>query len=153
MQVILLERVVNLGTLGDKVDVKPGYARNYLLPRKKAVIANAANLANFEQRKAEFEKLMLEKQVAVQERAEKLAEITLEVAAKAAEGGKLYGSIGPRDLVKLVAEKGVAVTKNEVILPDSAIRNLGSFEVSFRLDTETLVTVPITVKEDEQTQN
>ena len=153
MQVILLERVVNLGTLGDKVDVKPGYARNYLLPRKKAVIANAANLANFEQRKAEFEKLMLEKQVAVQERAEKLAEITLEVAAKAAEGGKLYGSIGPLDLLKLVAEKGVAVTKNEVILPDSAIRNLGSFEVSFRLDTETLVTVHITVKEDAQPQN
>ena len=148
MQVILLEKVANLGTLGDLVEVKSGYARNYLFPRKKAVLASAENLADFEQRKAEFEVIMLKKQEATKERAEKLAEITLHFTAKAAEGGKLYGSIGARDVVAQLADQGVAVSKDEVILPQSAIRSLGDFEVIFRLDAETSVTLPVSVTKD-----
>ena len=153
MQVILLERVVNLGSLGDKVRVRPGYARNYLLPKKKAVVANAINLADFEKRRAGFEKLMLDRQAAIQEKAEKLALIGLKAFVKSGEGGKLYGSITTRDVVKLVADQGVEVLKSEVILPDGVIRSLGDFEVTFRLDPETSVTLNLSVKEDTQGQH
>ena len=91
---------------------------------------------------------MLDKQAAVAERAEKLALIKLEIQAKAAEGGKLYGSISARDIVRLVADQGIVVSKAEIILPDGAIRNLGEFEITFRLDAENSVVVPIVITED-----
>ncbi|GGE32679.1 50S ribosomal protein L9 [Halopseudomonas oceani] len=145
MEVILLEKIANLGNLGDKVAVKAGYARNFLLPFGKATPATADNVAAFEARRAELEKLAAEKKAEADARAAQLAELTVTIAANAGEEGKLFGSIGTRDIADAVTAAGVAIEKSEVRLPDGALRNVGEFDVVVQLHTDVDATVKLVV--------
>ena len=145
MEVILLEKVGKLGSLGDKVNVKSGYARNYLLPFSKAVPATADNVASFEGRRAELQKAAEEKLVAAQARAEQLNDVELAIVAKAGDEGKLFGSIGTRDLADAISGAGIAVSKSEVKLPEGAIRSTGTFDITIQLHADVNATVSIVV--------
>lgn len=136
MEVILLERVANLGNLGDKVSVKAGYGRNYLLPQGKATAATAENLAAFEARRADLERAAAERKAGAQARAAQLAELEVSIAASAGEEGKLFGSIGTTDIAEAVTSAGVQVAKSEVRLPNGSIRQIGEYEVALHLDTD-----------------
>ena len=136
MQIILLEKVENLGALGDTVNVRPGYARNFLFPKGKAVPATKANVEQFEARRAELEAQSAAKLADAESRKEKIEEIELSVAVKAGEEGKLFGSLGNRDIADLVTEAGVAVEKAEVRLPEGPIRNVGEFDIAIHLHPE-----------------
>jgi large subunit ribosomal protein L9 len=146
MQVILKEKIRNLGGLGDIVSVKPGYARNFLLPQGKAMSANKENVAKFESYRAELEKAANERLAEAQARAEKLDNITVSIAASAGEGGKLFGSIGTRDIADAIsAQAGVAVGKQEIRLSQGALRQVGEYEVALGLHTDVNVTVKVVV--------
>jgi large subunit ribosomal protein L9 len=145
MQVILLEKVTKLGSLGDTVTVKAGFARNFLLPQKKAVPATKANLEQFEARRAELEKAAAEKLTAAQTRKTKIEEIELTVAVKAGDEGKLFGSLGNRDIAELATEAGVALVKSEVRLPTGPIRNVGEFDITVQLHAEVSATLKLLV--------
>ena len=136
MQIILLEKVENLGALGDTVNVRPGYARNFLFPKGKAVPATKANVEQFEARRAELEAQSAATLADAESRKEKIEEIELSVAVKAGEEGKLFGSLGNRDIADLVTEAGVAVEKAEVRLPEGPIRNVGEFDIAIHLHPE-----------------
>ncbi len=145
MEVILLEKVGKLGGLGDKVNVKSGYGRNYLLPFGKAVPATADNVANFEARRAELQKAADEKLAAAHERAEKLNDVELSIVAKAGDEGKLFGSIGTRDLADAITGAGIEVSKSEVKLPEGAIRTTGEFEVAIQLHADVIAKIALVV--------
>lgn len=145
MEVILLEKIANLGNLGDKVAVKAGYARNFLLPFGKATPATADNVAAFEARRAELEKIAAEKKAEAEARAAKLADLTVTIAANAGEEGKLFGSIGTRDIADAVTAAGVAIEKSEVRLPDGALRTVGEFDIDVQLHTDVDATVKLGV--------
>ena len=145
MHVILLEKVGKLGELGDKVAVKAGFGRNYLIPYGKAVSATAANVADFEARRAELEASANEKLSAANARAEKLAELTIVIEANAGDEGKLFGSIGTRDLADKIAAAGVEVSKSEVRLPNGVIRELGEYEVNVQLHSDVTQAVKVSV--------
>ncbi len=145
MEVILLEKVGKLGSLGDKVTVKSGYGRNYLLPFGKAVPATATNLEAFEARRAELEVAAADKLATAQARAEQLNEVELSVVAKAGDEGKLFGSIGTNDIADAITAAGIEVAKSEVRLPEGAIRTTGEFSVSIQLHPEVTATVAIIV--------
>ncbi|MDO6562842.1 50S ribosomal protein L9 [Amphritea sp. 1_MG-2023] len=145
MEVILLEKIGKLGSLGDKVTVKRGYGRNYLLPFGKAVPATAANLETFEARRAELESAANEKLNSAQTRADQLNEIELSIVAKAGEEGKLFGSIGTADIADAISASGIEVAKSEVRLPEGALRTTGEFEVSIQLHPEVTAIVGIIV--------
>ncbi|HCA23494.1 MULTISPECIES: 50S ribosomal protein L9 [Pseudomonadaceae] len=145
MEVILLEKIANLGNLGDKVAVKAGYARNFLLPFGKATPATADNVAAFEARRAELEKIAAEKKAEAEARAAKLADLTVTIAANAGEEGKLFGSIGTRDIADAVTAAGVAIEKSEVRLPDGALRTVGEFDIDVQLHTDVDATVKLVV--------
>ncbi len=137
MQIILLEKVANLGDLGDQVNVKAGYGRNYLIPQKKAVSATKANIEKFEARRAELEKAAAEAVAAAQTRADKVAEIgTVTMARNASDEGKLFGSVGPADIAEALTEAGADIEKREVIMPEGALHTIGEFEVSVRTHTD-----------------
>lgn len=143
MELILLEKVTNLGDLGDKVKVKPGYGRNYLMPNGKAAQATAKNLAEFEARRAELEKLALQKLSTAEERCAALRGFEITLTANAGEEGKLYGSIGPREIADAVTEKGIQLEKAEVIMGEGPIRYTGEHNVLVHLhaDVETEIKV------------
>lgn len=146
MEVILLEKMRSLGALGDKVKVKPGYARNYLIPQGKAVYANKDNLVKFEQRRAELEKIAAEKSkdaVAKQQSLMALSVVT--ITAKAGEEGKLFGSIGTRDIADAITAAGVAVEKREVQLSEGTLRVAGEYEVVIELESDITATVKIAI--------
>jgi len=144
MNVILLEKIRNLGNLGDKVKVKPGFMRNYLAPKRKAVPATSVNLEKFESRRADLEKRAEERLHEAKQRAEKIAALTIiTISAKAAEEGKLYGSISVVDIVDAMNKAGVKVERNEIKLPGGAIRFIGEYELEILLHTD--VTAPIKV--------
>jgi large subunit ribosomal protein L9 len=145
MEVILLEKIANLGNLGDKVAVKAGYARNFLFPFGKATVANAANIEAFEARRAELEKVAAEKKSEAEARAAKLAELTVTITANAGEEGKLFGSIGTRDIAEAVSAAGVEVEKSEVRLPEGPLRNVGEFEIDLHLHTDVEATSKLVV--------
>ncbi len=145
MEVILLEKVGKLGSLGDKVNVKSGFGRNFLLPFGKAVPATKENIANFETRRAELQKAADEKLAAAQARAEQLNEVELSIVAKAGEEGKLFGSIGTRDIADAITDAGIEVAKSEVRLPEGAIRTTGEFEVAIQLHSEVTATISLIV--------
>lgn len=145
MEVILLEKIANLGGLGDKVSVKAGYARNFLLPFGKATAATEDNLAAFEARRAELEKLAAEKKAAAEARAAQLAELSVTLAANAGEEGKLFGSIGTRDIADAVTAAGVALEKSEVRLPEGPLRAIGEFDIAVHLHTDVETTVKLVV--------
>jgi large subunit ribosomal protein L9 len=145
MQIILLEKVENLGALGDTVNVRPGYARNFLFPQGKAVPATKANVEHFEARRADLEAQAAGKLADAESRKAKIEEIELSVAVKAGEEGKLFGSLGNRDIADLVTEAGVAVTKAEVRLPEGPIRAVGEFDVAIHLHPEVNATLKLHV--------
>ena len=145
MDVILLEKIANLGNLGDKVSVKGGYARNFLLPQGKATAATAANVEAFEARRAELEKQAAEKKAEADARAAKLAELTVTIAANSGDEGKLFGSIGTRDIAEAVSAAGVELDKSEVRLPNGALRSVGEYDVEVHLHTDVEATVKIVV--------
>lgn len=136
MDVILLEKIHNLGTLGDKVKVKPGYGRNYLIPNGKAVPATQDNLAKFEARRAELEKAAAEVLAAAQTRADKLKELKLSLARKAGEEGKLYGSVGTADIAEAAEAAGHELGKHEIHLPDGPIRVIGEYSIDITLHAD-----------------
>jgi large subunit ribosomal protein L9 len=146
MEVILLDKIGRLGGLGDKVKVKNGYARNYLLPLKKAVLATKENLEKFEAKKAEYEAKIAAELKAAQDRAEKLSAVgRLEIAAQAGDEGKLFGSVGTRDIAEAAGKAGVEIHKSEVRLPDGVLRQVGEYQIEFQLhaDVKTEITVAI----------
>jgi large subunit ribosomal protein L9 len=146
MEVILLEKVQNLGNLGDKVNVKPGYGRNYLLPQGKAVPATEANVAEFEARRAELEKAAAESLAAAQARAEKINELTLTIARKAGDEGKLFGSVSNIDIVDAAVAAGVEIERNEVIMPTGPIRQTGEYDVDVQLHTDVDASIKVVVE-------
>lgn len=136
MQIILLENIVNLGGLGDTVNVRAGYARNFLLPQGKAVPATKANLEEFEARRAELEAQAAAKLAEAEARKVQIEALELSVAVKAGDEGKLFGSLGNRDIADLIVAAGVEVTKAEVRLPEGPLRTLGSFDITVQLHSE-----------------
>ncbi|RBP81757.1 50S ribosomal protein L9 [Marinomonas rhizomae] len=144
MEVILLDKVNKLGGIGDVAVVKPGYARNFLIPNKKAVMATKANLASFEERRVELEAQAAERKAAAEARALTLEGKTFTITANAGDEGKLFGSIGTRDIADAISAQ-VAVEKAEIRLPEGAIRHTGSFEVDVQLHSEVIATVTLEV--------
>ncbi|WP_032092352.1 MULTISPECIES: 50S ribosomal protein L9 [Pasteurellaceae] len=146
MQVILLDKIVHLGNVGDQVNVKPGYARNFLIPQGKAVMATKANVEHFEARRAELEAKVAEELAAAQARAAKLTELaTVTIASKAGDEGRLFGSITTRDVAEAVTAAGVEVAKSEVRLSTGPIRTTGEHEVRFQLHGEVFATLNVIV--------
>ena len=145
MQLILLQKVTNLGYLGDKVNVKPGFGRNFLVPQGKAVPATAANLAEFEARRAEYEAKANDALAAAEARKAKLEGAVVTIHANASTEGKLYGSVGPREIADALTKAGTQVSKSEVVLGEGAFRNVGEYEVVVHLhaDVETPVKVVV----------
>jgi len=146
MQVILLDKIAKLGGLGDKVSVKSGYARNFLMPQGKAVFANKENIAKFEERRAELEAKLAATLAAAQVRAEKVAALSnVVISTTAGDEGKLFGSIGTRDIADAVSAAGVEIVKSEVRLSEGALRHTGEFEVVLHLHAEVNATVTIEI--------
>ncbi len=145
MEVILLEKIANVGNLGDKVNVKAGYGRNFLIPFGKAVPATKGNLEAFEARRAELLKAAEEALASAQARADKLAGLEVSMASKAGDEGKLFGSIGTRDLADAITAAGVEVSKSEVRLPEGALRMVGEYEVAIHLHTDVDAAVKVNV--------
>ena len=145
MELILLEKVRNLGDLGDKVTVKPGYGRNYLLPKGKGVRVNAANLEAFEKRRAEYEAKASEHLSGAQKRAAKLVDVSITLTAHASPEGKLYGSVGPREIAEALQAAGHEVNKGEVILGEGPLRQTGEYEVVISLHADIQNIVKVTV--------
>lgn len=149
MEVILLEKVGKLGGLGDQVTVKNGYGRNFLIPQGKAVPANAANKEAFEARRAELEKAAADKLATAQARADKINELELSITAQAGDEGKLFGSIGARDIAELATGAGIEVTKAEIRLPTGPIRTTGEYEINVQLHAEVSAVLHIIVVAEE----
>lgn len=145
MELILLEKVKNLGNLGDKVTVKPGYGRNYLLPQGKAVPANAANLAEFEKRRAEYEAKEKQLLQGAEGRKATLDGTELNITANASPEGKLYGSVGPREIAEALAARGLEADKGEIVQPEGAIRNTGEYEAYIVLHADVQAQVKVIV--------
>lgn len=146
MEVILLEKIANLGSLGDKVTVKAGYGRNFLIPFGKAVPANKDNLEAFEARRAELEKAATEKLGKATQRAAEMAEIELTLTAKAGDEGKLFGSIGARDLAEAITSAGVEVAKSEIRLPEGPIRAIGEYDIAVQLHSDVAAKIKVFIE-------
>lgn len=146
MDLILLEKVQNLGDLGDTVSVKPGFGRNYLLPQGKAVPATATNIAEFEAKRAELEKIAKERLTGAEKRAAMLNDVTLTITANASEEGKLYGSIGPREISDAMAKEGHEVEKSEVIMGEGPVRVTGEYDIHLQLHADIETTIKLIVE-------
>lgn len=145
MNVILLEKVHNLGDLGEKVNVKAGFGRNFLIPQGKAVSATADNIAKFEARRAELEKAATEKLTSAEARKASLDGMSVTIAQKAGDEGKLFGSVGTHDIAEALTAAGVGVEKSEVRLPQGALRELGEYEIDIALHGDVVATIKLTV--------
>ncbi len=146
MEVILLENIENLGSLGDKVSVKSGFARNFLVPQGKAKVATAANLAEFEARRADLEKAAADALGGAQTRQQAIEALgVLEITAKVGSEGKLFGSIGNADIADTISAAGVAVEKREVRLPDGPIRTTGEHSIDIHIYADVNCSVTISV--------
>jgi large subunit ribosomal protein L9 len=146
MDIILLDKIANLGGLGDKVTVKSGYARNFLFPQGKAVPATKVNVEKFEARRAELEAKIAEQHAAAQSRADKisaLGEVT--IASPAGDEGKLFGSVGTRDIAAAITAAGVEVTKSEVKLPVGTLREIGEFEIDLQIHSDVTATIKLVI--------
>ena len=148
MDVILLEKIENLGDLGDKVSVKPGFARNHLIP--KAKYATEENLKEFEEKREELEKIAKENLAAANKRKEKLDGFTIKITAEANEEGQLFGSIGPYEIEKQLVDSGLEVTRQEIRMPDGAIKKIGEYPVNIHLGIETDAIVNLIVESNNQ---
>ena len=145
MEVILLEKIGKLGALGDKVNVKAGFGRNYLIPQGKAVSATAANVARFEERRAELEAAAAEALATATARGEALESKEVTITATAGDEGKLFGSIGARDIAEAITAAGAEVEKSEVRLPNGVLRNIGEYEIVVQLHAEVSATVNLKI--------
>jgi large subunit ribosomal protein L9 len=146
MDIILLDKIANLGGLGDKVTVKSGYARNFLFPQGKAVPATKVNVEKFEQRRAELEAKIAEQHAAAQARADKIAALgEVTIASPAGDEGKLFGSVGTRDIAEAITAAGVEVTKSEVKLPVGTLRETGEFEIDLQIHTDVTATIKLVI--------
>jgi large subunit ribosomal protein L9 len=145
MEIILLEKIANLGAMGEKVNVKPGYGRNYLIPQGKAAQATAENIAEFEAVRVELEKKATEALAAAEARREQLADKVITITAKAGEEGKLFGSIGTADIAQYLNDSGVSVERHEVRLPTGAFRQVGDYEVDLHLHSDVNVTIKLVI--------
>ena len=145
MQLILLQKVVNLGGLGDKVNVKPGYGRNFLIPYGKAVPATTKNIAEVETRRAEYEAKASDIHTAAESRKAKLEGAAVTLKANASTEGKLYGSVGPRDIAEAFTAAGFALNKSEVVMGEGPLRRTGEFDVIVHLHADVETTVKVTV--------
>jgi len=145
MEVILLEKVGKLGGLGDRVTVKGGYARNFLLPQGRAVLANESNVAEFETRRAELEKAAKEQLDAATARAEGLNQKVVAITAKAGDEGKLFGSVGTRDISEAAEAAGLILDKSEVRLPEGPLRTTGEHEVQCQVHAEVFASITVVI--------
>ena len=145
MELILLQKVVNLGGLGDKVRVKPGYGRNFLIPYGKAVPATAKNIAEFEAKRAEYEAKANDLLSAAEARKAKLEGAAVTIKANTSTEGKLYGSVGPRDIADALSAAGYEVSKSEVVMGEGPLRRTGEFEIHLHLHADVNTTVKVTV--------
>ncbi len=145
MQVILMDKVVNLGGLGDVVKVKDGYARNYLIPQGKAKRATAENRKAFEERRVEFERVQGEKFVAAQEKATKLEGLTIQLTRKAGVDGRLFGSVGNADIAEALAAQGIEVEKAAVRLPLGPIKQVGENQIEIALHSDVTATITVVI--------
>ena len=146
MDVILLEKIANLGNLGDKVTIKNGYGRNYLIPQGKAAPATPAKIAEFEARRAELEKLAAEKLAAANARAAALANLKVVIKHKTGDEGRLFGSVGTQNIAEAATAAGVAVQKNEVRLPNGVIRQIGEYSITINLHTDVDATLAVAIE-------
>ncbi len=145
MDIILLQKVENLGDLGEKVSVKSGYGRNFLIPTGRAVPATEANMKHFEARRAELEKEAQDKLQAAQSRKEKLDGMAVSITCKAGDEGRLFGSVGTVDIAKAVTDAGEELAKKEVLLPNGAFRVAGEYEVDLHLHTDVNATIKLSI--------
>jgi large subunit ribosomal protein L9 len=145
MQVILIDKVVNLGNLGDVVKVKDGYARNFLIPQRKARRATAAAIAEFEAKRAELEKAAAERLAAAQAQGEKLAGLTVQISQKAGVDGRLFGSVTNFDIAEALTKQGFAVEKAQIRLPLGPLKAVGDYVLAIALHTDVVVDVTISV--------
>lgn len=150
MNIILLEKIRNLGDLGQTVSVAAGYGRNFLIPQGKAVPATEANVQRFEERRAELEAKAAEELTAAQARAEKLAELAIVIAANSGDEGKLFGSIGTADIAEAVTAAGVELAKKEVRMPEGALRQLGEYNIVVHLHTDVEASVAVSIIAEEE---
>ena len=149
MEVILLEKIANLGALGDRVTVKAGYGRNYLIPKAKAVAATADNIEAFEARRAELEKEAAQILSAAEARATAVAALELTISANAGEEGKLFGSVGARDIAQAAADAGVELDRSEIRLPDGPVREVGEYAIEVGLHPEVETSLKVIVVPEE----
>jgi large subunit ribosomal protein L9 len=145
MEVILLEKIANLGNLGEKVTTKAGYGRNYLVPQGKAVAATAEKIKEFEARRAELEKIAADKLSVAQARGDALSKLEIIITHKAGDEGKLFGSVGTQTIADAITAAGTKVDKNEVRLPEGVIRHIGEYEIDINVHTDVVVKVPVKV--------
>lgn len=145
MEVILYEKIDRLGDIGDLVNVKAGFARNYLLPQGKAKVATEENKAEIEARRAELEQKAAEARAAAEARRDKIADMAFSITAKSGTEGKLFGSIGNADIAKAITEAGVEVEKREVRLPEGPIRQAGEYEITLHLHADVDVVAKVTI--------
>lgn len=145
MQVILLQRIVNLGKLGETVSVKAGYGRNYLIPQGKALPATESNIAKFEARRAELEAQEAKELADAKKRADSLADVNVIMRAKSGDEGKLFGSIGARDIADALTKSGLPVDRSEVKMPDGAFRQVGEYTVTIQLHHDVFANILVTI--------
>ena len=149
MELVLLQKVKNLGNLGDKVRVKPGYGRNFLIPQGQAVPATEANLAEFEKRRAEYEAKANDIMTAAEARKASLEGASITINANASAEGKLFGSVGPRDIAEAFSAAGKPLNKSEGVMGEGPIRHTGEFEIQVHLHADVHVTVKVIVAADD----
>ena len=145
MQIILLQRIVNLGKLGETVDVKPGYGRNFLIPHGKALPATKANIEKFEARRAELEAEEAAEVATAQTRADALTDVNVIMRAKSGDEGKLFGSIGTRDIADALTAAGLEVDRTEIRLPNGALRHTGEFHIAVQLHHDVTSEILVTI--------
>jgi len=148
MDIILLEKVENLGGIGDRVKVRSGYGRNFLLPKGKATLATPENIAIFEERRAELERKQAEELASAQGRADRIKGLTLQIAANAGPEGKLFGSLGTIDIAEACTAAGAPVERSEVRLPDGPLKSLGEHEIEIHVQSDVNVMICVNVISD-----
>ena len=146
MEIILLEKVDNVGGIGDRVRVKSGYARNYLIPHGKATLATAANIAKFESRRAELEAKAAAELAAAQGRAKKLEGLVLKIEMQAGAEGKLFGSVGTVDIAEEIGKRGISVERSEIRLPDGPLRLIGEHQIELHLHSDVNVGITVVIE-------
>lgn len=145
MQVILLEKVRNLGNLGDKVNVKPGYGRNYLIPQSKAVFATEKNIVAFNERRAELEKKAQATLATAEQRAAKLNDTSVIISAQASDEGKLYGSVGPNEVQEALLAKSIEVSKREIVMPEGPLHSIGQYVIEIHVHSDVIANLQLEI--------